>query len=129
MRAVAQWAELNTWGGSMFLFPDADRSIAPGEFRGRAVRAIYTDWTSREMIKVFPAFAAEWDGRWREAGGNSYSPSRLPELLKLPVEYVVLRRNHALQGIRPEISTPDFVVYDAHRLQTTDHPLRSINGS
>lgn len=129
IRSVAQWAERNTWGGSMFLFPDCGQNSIPGKFRGQAMRAIYVDWTSGALLKTLPAFGVEWARRWHEVHGESYSPSHLEGLLSLPVEYVVLKRANALRNVMPEFSTPDFLVYDAHHLQEAARPLRSANGS
>ncbi len=122
---ISSWAQQKTWGGSMFLFPDAGRSPCPGRFRGEAVRAVYVDWISGNLVKEYPAFAADWYERWQLTMAVPYSPGRLQSLLTLPMEYVVLRRNHALARIQPEFVTPSFLVYDFHTLQIAPKPLQS----
>jgi hypothetical protein len=114
---AAAWAEANTWGGSMFLFPDAGRALYPGAFRARSVRAVYVDWNSRRLIKYFEKFALEWDGRWQETMSGTYSPQRLWSFRTLPIDYYVLQRRHQLSGAVPVFANRDFVVYDAHDLK------------
>ncbi|MBV9306706.1 MAG: hypothetical protein JOZ45_11220 [Acidobacteriaceae bacterium] len=114
---VATWAEANTWGSSMFLFPDAGRALYPGVFRARAVRAVYVDWNSRQLTKYFEKFALEWDRRWRETMSEAYSPQRLNRFRKLPIDYYVLQRRHQLAGAAPVFASENFVVYDAQDLK------------
>ncbi len=56
VRELASWARDNTWGGSMFLFPDAGRAIYPGIFRAESIRAVYVDWNGGELSKYFEEF-------------------------------------------------------------------------
>lgn len=114
---VAAWAQANTWGSSMFLFPDADRALYPGVFRARAVRAVYVDWNTRQLTKYFEKFALEWDRRWRETMNGVYSPQRLGNFRKLPIDYYVLQRRHQLAGTAPVFTSKNFVVYDAQDLK------------
>ncbi|MFL6463596.1 MAG: hypothetical protein ACJ73N_04215 [Bryobacteraceae bacterium] len=122
---IAAWAEANTWGSSMFLFPDAGHALYPGVFRVRAVRAVYVDWNSRQLIKYFEKFAFEWDQRWRETMSGIYSPERLRRFRTLPIDYYVLQRRHQLTGAIPVFANKNFVVYDAHDLKKPD--LTSTN--
>lgn len=124
MKNVAAWAEANTWGSSMFLFPDAGQALYPGIFRARSVRAVYVDWNSRQLIKYFGNFALEWDARWRETMDGAYSPQKLWGLRALPIDYYVLQRRHQLSGAVPVFSSGDFIVYDAHELQNKSAVLR-----
>ncbi len=114
---VAAWAEANTWGSSMFLFPDAGRALYPGIFRARSVRAVYVDWNTRQLIRYFETFALEWDARWRETMDGTYSSQRLQRFRSLPIDYYILQRRHQLNGATPVFANKDFVVYDAHDLQ------------
>lgn len=114
---LAAWAEANTWGSSMFLFPDAGRALYPGIFRARSVRAVYVDWNSRQLIKYFEKFALEWDKRWRETMDEAYSPQHLQSFRTLPIDYYVLQQRHQLSGVVPVFSNNNFVVYDAHDLK------------
>ncbi len=118
VRGIAEWARDNTWGASLFLFPDAGRSRLPGAFRGYSMQAVYIDWQSRDLIRVFPEFAGDWNHRWRTAGDGPYSLPFLKDLLTLPIDYLVLSRTHALPGVKAELTTDHFVVYDAHLLQS-----------
>ena len=114
---VAAWAQANTWGSSMFLFPDAGRALYPGIFRAQSVRAVYVDWNSRQLIKYFEKFALEWDRRWRETMNGTYSPERLQSFRALPIDYYVLQRRHQLTGAVPVFANKNFVVYDAQDLK------------
>ncbi len=117
IKAIALWARDNTWGASLFLFPDAGRSPEAGAFRGYSTRAVYVDWQSRDLIRVFPEFAHEWDRRWRDTGEGEYSLPVLKKLLVIPSDYIVLSRVHRLPGVKAELTTDSFVIYDAHLLQ------------
>jgi hypothetical protein len=111
---VAAWAQANTWGSSMFLFPDAGGALYPGVFRAKSVRAVYVDWNSRQLIKYFENFAIEWDARWRETMNGLYSPQKLRSLRSLPIDYYILQSRHQLNGVVPVFSNKNFAVYDAH---------------
>jgi hypothetical protein len=126
IRELASWARENTWGGSMFLFPDAGLAIDPGIFRAESIRAVYVDWTGGELSKYFEDFAREWDRRWNKTLAGSFSARKLEQSLDLPVDYYVLRRRNALERIRPVYSTRDFVVYERHDLRNETVPLRLI---
>jgi hypothetical protein len=114
---VAAWAEANTWGGSMFLFPDAGRALYPGVFRAQSIRAVYVDWNSRQLGKYFEKFACEWDERWRQTMAGTYSPQRLKSFRSLPVDYYVLQRRNQLAALTPTFANQNFVVYDAQDLK------------
>ena len=126
VRQLASWARENTWGGSMFLFPDAGRAIDPGIFRAESIRAVYVDWTGGELSKYFEDFAREWDRRWNSTMAGTFSAQKLEQSLNLPVDYYVLRRENALARIRPVYSTRDFVIYERHDLRSETAPLRLI---
>ncbi len=114
---ISEWAERSTWGGAMFVFPDAGKSSAPGQFRGLAMRAVYSDWISGSLLDVFPTFGKEWYARWMRIEKPKFSLGHLRDLQPLPIEYVVLRREHSLPNTKAEFVTPDFVVYDTHVLR------------
>ena len=122
---VAIWAGDNTWGGSMFYFPDAGRDSYPGVFRAESVRAVYVDWNGGELVKYFEGFAQEWRSRWNSTMRGGYSPATLESTLSLPIDYYVLRRINSLAGITPAFSTNDFVVYEVHALRNAPKPLRN----
>ena len=129
VRGLGSWAKENTWGGSMFLFPDAGRAIYPGVFRAESIRAVYADWNGGELSKYFEDFAREWDSRWRSTMAAPFTARRLQDSLELPVDYYVLQRSHALEHVRPVYSTRDFVVYERHDLRNETAPLTLIRSS
>jgi hypothetical protein len=120
---LANWAEQNTWGGSMFLFPDAGRELYPGVFRARAKRAVWVDWETGIQADYFETFADEWWRRWQDTMGNEYSERSLPRLLSLPIDYFVLKRAHALRETKPVFATDAYVVYDAETLRNASLAL------
>jgi hypothetical protein len=121
---VAAWAAANTWGSSMFLFPDAGHDVAPGMFRARSQRALWVDWKSGGQANYFPSFGAEWWERWQQTMAGSFTVDRLRGMLDLPVDYYVLRREHRLAPVRPVFSNQVYVVYDARDLRKSSTSLR-----
>jgi hypothetical protein len=114
---VADWADMNTWGSSMFLFPDAGRALYPGVFRAESRRAVWVDWTSGAQMKYFESVGEEWWERWRGTMAPKFSSQRLPALLSLPIDYFVLKRANQLAAVRPVFANREFVVYDAADLR------------
>lgn len=114
---IAQWAQTSTWGGSMFLFPDAQRELYPGVFRTVAQRAVWVDWETGKQAAYFDSFADEWARRWHDTMEGSYSPDRLKSFLTLPIDYYVVKRKDRVQGARATFATADFLVYDARELR------------
>ncbi len=121
---LASWAEENTWGSSMFLFPDAEHEGYPGIFRAESRRALWVDWMSGRLVPYFESFALEWWQRWRETMQDGFSPTRLENMLSLPIDYYVLKREHQLREVKPVFQNGHFVVYDATDLKNADAPLR-----
>jgi hypothetical protein len=117
VRAIAEWAETSTWGGSMFLFPDAQRAPYPGMFRTEAKRAVWVDWESGKQSAYFDSFADEWWRRWNDTMEGSYSITRLKSFLTLPIDYYVVKRKDEVPGALPAFATADFLVYDARELR------------
>ena len=121
---VAAWAAANTWGSSMFLFPDAGHDLAPGMFRARSLRALWVDWKSGGQANYFPSFGDEWWQRWQQTMDGPFTVDRLRGMLDLPVDYYVLRREHRLAPVRPVFSNRVYVVYDARDLRKSSTSLR-----
>jgi hypothetical protein len=121
---VAEWVRRNTWGSSMFLFPDLGRSGDPGLFRGRSERALWVDWNSGDLVPCFQSFAATWWDRWQHSMQQGYSPQRLQATLSLPIDYYVLTSANRLSGIKPVFANEEFLVYDANDLRSATAPLR-----
>ena len=122
---LASWAESNTWGGSMFLFPDAGRALDPSAFRAESRRALWVDWESGAQTRYYPELARLWWERWKDTMQNPLSDRLLQHLLTLPVDYFVFHREHPLafetaagyRYIKPVFSNADFLVYDAADLR------------
>lgn len=114
---LSAWAVENTWGGSMFLFPDAGRDLYPGSFRAQSQRAVWVDWETGRLSDHFDSFADEWFRRWEDTMPTSYDQRRLQQYVSLPIDYVVLRRDHPVPDAKPVYSDDQFVVYDAHDLR------------
>lgn len=121
---VAAWAAANTWGSSMFLFPDAGHDLAPGMFRARSQRALWVDWKSGGQSNYFPSFGEEWWTRWQQTMEGPFTADRLRGMLDLPVDYYVLRREHRLAPVLPVFSNQAYVVYDARDLRKSSTSLR-----
>jgi hypothetical protein len=123
--ALADWAETNTWGSSVFLFPDAGRDLSPGRFRGQSRRALWVDWESGRQMNYDPSLAAEWFTRWKLTMTGPLSGSTLERMLALPIDYFVFEHNCALQSLvsndlRPITSVfrnERFCVYEASTLR------------
>jgi hypothetical protein len=114
---LADWAERSTWGSSMFLFPDAGRSLYPGVFRAASRRAVWVDWESGLQMRYFESVADEWWDRWRQTMDPAFSPQRLQAMQSLPIDYYVLKRANQLASAKPVFANDDFVVYDATDLR------------
>jgi hypothetical protein len=116
---LASWAEQTTWGGSMFLFPDAKSELYPGMFRALSKRAVWVDWETGKQAAYFDTFADEWSRRWQDTMNGSFSARRLHSFLLLPIDYFVLKRANLLPDVKPVFGTANFIVYDAHDLRNS----------
>jgi uncharacterized protein DUF6798 len=121
---LADWAAQNTWGSSMFLFPDAEHGLEPGIFRALSQRALYVDWKSGGQVNYFESFGEEWYTRFKQTMMGDFTALRLEKMLDLPVDYYVLKREHKLKGIKPAFENKEFVVYDAQDLRNSSTSLR-----
>ncbi len=122
---VAEWVKSNTWGSSMFLFPDLGRSNEPGLFRARSERSVWVDWNGGALVPTFQSFASVWWDRWQHTMQPEYSVDRLQATLPLPIDYYVLTRAHRLAGVKPVFANEKFLVYDANDLRNSVSPLRT----
>ncbi|HEX4167279.1 MAG TPA: hypothetical protein VHZ55_17580 [Bryobacteraceae bacterium] len=122
---LAAWARETTWGDALFLFPDAGCASYPSEFRARSERGLWVDWTSGEHINSNSALAYEWWNRWRDTMERPVAGQRMQQLLKLPIDYFVLKRNQAIENesrgahhlIQPAFVNSEFRVYEAGALR------------
>jgi len=120
---LANWADQNTWGSSVFLFADAGRAAWPGVFRAQSRHALWVDWKSAQGVIYSDAAAMRWLERWHGASQDGFSIARLESDLPLPIDYYVLRKENELAIPRQAFVNRDFVVYDAQDLRTASKPL------
>jgi hypothetical protein len=121
---VAEWARNNTWGSSMFLFPDAGHTLYPGIFRAISERAIYVDWESGSQVSYFETFAQEWYARYKQTMDGTFTAARLEDMLSLPIDYYVLKRSDAVVGAKAAYWNSEYVVYEAQNLRNASISLR-----
>lgn len=121
---LALWAKKNTWGSSMFLFPDAGHEPFPGIFRALSERALYVDWKSGGQVNYFESFADEWYPRFEQTMDGRFTAARLEDMLSLPIDYYAVNRKHAIKGIEPVFANRDYLVYDAQDLRNASTSLR-----
>jgi hypothetical protein len=114
---LASWAEANTWGSSLFLFPAANRDLLPGVFRALSRRAVWVDWGSGCLAKYAGQPAIEWWSRWHQTMNADLSRGRLNTITSLPIDYLVLPLQQPLAGLSPVFTNRAFAVYDAHDLR------------
>jgi hypothetical protein len=114
---LADWAEQNTWGGSLFLFPDAGRALYPGVFRARSRRGLWVDWNSGLLAASFQPVALKWFDRWQTSMEGAFSRQRLESMLSLPIDYYVVKSKHRLPGMQTAFQNREFCVYDAQDLK------------
>jgi hypothetical protein len=116
-QSAADWARDNTWGASVFLFPDAGKDAAPGQFRAESNRAVWVDWQTGTLSDASDQFADEWHRRWKDTMLEGSSPAKIRRLLTLPIDYYVLNPQHALTGGKPVYSDRNWLIYDATDLR------------
>jgi hypothetical protein len=121
---VARWAEANTWGSSVFLFPDAGHALTPGIFRALSRRALWVDWKSGGQANYFESLGREWWSRWEQTMDGPFTAVRLQGMLDLPIDYYVLKQSNRLASIKPTFENQAYVVYDARDLKNSSTSLR-----
>ena len=124
VRALAQWAAERTWGSSLFQFPDAGKRNEPGMFRSLSRRALWADWGSGAIADYSDQAGQEWWTRWQNGMTRAYSPEELEKMLRLPVDYYVLEKSNALEGVKSVFANSEYVVYDAQDLREAREPLQ-----
>jgi hypothetical protein len=122
---VAAWAENNTWGSSMFLFPEAGKDRYPGVFRAESRRALWVDWQSGRQINYNVSLAPTWKKRWDRDVQSTLTTQSLAGLLSLPIDYYVVNRGTILEAVtqghrvrlQPAYANRDFSVFEASVLR------------
>ena len=85
---------------AVFVFPGANRSLAPGIFRSEALRAVYADWKGGGQVNYLKDLGEQWWFRWRQI--RDFKPADLPQYTASGISYVVL------QGApRPRAAIPE----------------------
>lgn len=131
VQQLAAWGEANTWGSSLFAFPDAGHADYPSIFRARSRRGLWVDWQSGIIAGTSDSAARAWWERWNSLMQGPFSVPRVQRELTLPVDYWVLKRSHMLEcshngtWVAPSWAflNSDFVVYDAITLRNSSCTL------
>jgi hypothetical protein len=113
VRQVAAWAQVMTDETAVFLFADDGNYGGSGPFRARALRSIYVDYESRSLVTYFPEVAASWAQRWRDTHQGHWlvGAGDFQQLAEWHIDFVVLRKEHAIPAKQPEFSNSYYVVY------------------
>jgi len=114
LRQVSDWAAHCTPRRSVFLFPDAGRSLAPGVFRCEALRAVYVDWKGGGQVNFNREFGEEWWRRWNETMAPGFHETDMPKYAAAGVDYVVLQPQHRLAE-PPLFGNAGYLVYKLAR--------------
>ncbi|HEX8984866.1 MAG TPA: DUF6798 domain-containing protein [Bryobacteraceae bacterium] len=108
---AAAWARECTPRDAIFFFPDAGRSLAPGVFRARSLRAVYVDWKAGGQVNFLRNYAREWWSRWQKSGAARFAGVDLERYRALGIDYIVLASEHRIPGRTPAFSNQGFVLY------------------
>lgn len=120
---VAGWAGQHTWGSSMFLFPDAGKSLYPGVFRAESLRPLWADWNSGAVAAYTEAGGFEWWNRWQTTMAGEFSIKVMEQSLTFPIDYYVVKNSDRLARVKAVFADRDFTVYDAQDLREAHKPL------
>jgi len=96
LRQLSDWAAHSTARGSVFLFPDAGRSLEPGVFRTEALRAVYVDWKGGGQVNFNREFSQEWWRRWNQTMVPGFHPTDMPKYRAAGIDYIVLQPQQRL---------------------------------
>jgi hypothetical protein len=118
---LAAFARERTDKDAVFIFADAGKNLYPGMFRAESERSVYVDWKSGGQVNYYKNMGEEWWRRWQSAHGLVFERSRLPELQKLGIDYLVLGSSLRLADRSPIYENRGFVVYrlDARNVSTS----------
>ena len=105
------WARANTPKEAVFAFPGAGRSLQPGVFRAKALRAVYVDWKGGGQINMVKGFAEEWRKRWQEVMEAPFEEARLADWATRGIDYIVVAPSRRLAARPAEFENAAFVVY------------------
>jgi hypothetical protein len=108
---LAGFARASTPADSVFIFADAGRSLTPGVFRARSLRALYVDWKSGGQANFSPALAQEWRNRWEQTGELRFTGGALAPLENLDIDYAVVNVAHRVTDREPIYKNATYAVY------------------
>jgi hypothetical protein len=91
---LAAWARHSTPKDAVFLFPSPAKSLEPGIFRVKSLRAVYVDWKAGGQVNYFNELGLEWWRRWQQIGIRNEIPQDA-------ANYIVFRTAAAPAGITP----------------------------
>jgi len=111
LEELIAWARANTPKEAVFAFPGAGRSLQPGLFRARALRAVYVDWKGGGQINMVSSFAKEWRKRWQEVMEVPFEEARFEGWAASGIDYVVVDPARRLADRPAEFENAAFVVY------------------
>lgn len=107
---LALWAGSKTPKDAVFLFPDANRSLYPGIFRAKALRAVYADWKGGGQINFMREFLTDWFPRWEETMLPGVQPD-LGRYRRFGIGYIGVETKNRLPGQTPIFENSRYVVY------------------
>jgi hypothetical protein len=113
VRQLAAWAQAATDETAVFLFADDGHFGGSGPFRARALRSIYVDYEGVALVNYFPEFAVLWAQRWRDTREGHWliGAGDFQQLADRHIDFVVLRKEHAIPAKQPEFSNSRYAVY------------------
>jgi len=114
LRQLSNWAEQSTPRDSVFLFPDAGRSLDPGVFRAEALRAVYVDWKGGGQVNFVREFGEEWWPRWSRTMASGFHPDAIPGFAAAGIGYLVLPPQDRLPE-PPLFANTEYLVYPVTR--------------
>jgi hypothetical protein len=103
---LSAWARANTGRDAVFVFPGANRSLAPGIFRSEALRAVYVDWKGGGQVNYLKDLGEQWWFRWRQT--RDFQPADLPRYAASGIGYAVLASPLPRAA---QFQNPSYVVY------------------
>lgn len=118
LRQLAAWAQTTTDETAVFLFADEGSYGGSGPFRARALRSVYVDYEGRGLVNYFPQFSAEWARRWRDVHSGHWlaGAADFQDLADRHIDFLVLRKEHAIPGRQAQFSNSHYVVYQVVRI-------------
>jgi hypothetical protein len=111
---LSAWARGSTPADAVFLFPDAGRGLAPGIFRGEALRAVYVDWKGGGQVNYLREFGEQWWFRWQQTMLAKFTPVAMAKYEGLGIQYVVVQPKNRLSR-QAEFENAAYVVYRTGR--------------